>query len=79
MNVHVHSAEVAGHDIKLTHPDKVLFPEAGLTKADLIDYYERIAPVMLPHLAGRPLSLVRTSSDALSSESRKTTAAWRAT
>ncbi len=52
-------AEVAGHDVKLSNPDKVLFPAAGLTKADLIDYYERIAPVMLPHLAGRPLSLVR--------------------
>jgi bifunctional non-homologous end joining protein LigD len=37
----------------------VLFPAAGLTKANLIAYYERIAPVMLPHLAGRPLSLVR--------------------
>jgi bifunctional non-homologous end joining protein LigD len=52
-------AEVGGHDVKLSNPDKVLFPAAGLTKADLIDYYERIAPVMLPHVAGRPLSLVR--------------------
>jgi bifunctional non-homologous end joining protein LigD len=52
-------AEVGGHDLKLSNPDKVLFPAAGLTKADLIDYYERIAPVILPHLAGRPLSLVR--------------------
>jgi bifunctional non-homologous end joining protein LigD len=52
-------AEVAGHDVKLSNPDKVLFPAAGLTKADLIEYYERIAPVMLPHVAGRPLSLVR--------------------
>jgi bifunctional non-homologous end joining protein LigD len=52
-------AEVGGHDLKLSNPDKMLFPAAGVTKADLIDYYERIAPVMLPHLAGRPLSLVR--------------------
>ena len=52
-------AEIGGHDVKLSNPDKVLFPAAGLTKADLIDYYERIAPVMLPHVAGRPLSLVR--------------------
>jgi bifunctional non-homologous end joining protein LigD len=52
-------AEVGGHDVKLSNPDKVLFPEAGLTKADLIDYYERIAPVTLPHLTGRPLSLMR--------------------
>ena len=55
----VQIAEVGGHDLKLSNPGKVLFPAAGLTKADLIDYYGRIAPVMLPHLAGRPLSLVR--------------------
>src|SRR5918995_1489043 len=52
-------AEVGGHDLKLSNPDKVLFPATGLTKADLTAYYERIAPVMLPHLAGRPLSMVR--------------------
>ena len=52
-------AEVGGRDVKLSNPDKVLFPATGLTKADLIDYYERIAPVILPHIAGRPLSLVR--------------------
>jgi bifunctional non-homologous end joining protein LigD len=52
-------AEVGGHDVKLSNQGKLLFPAAGVTKADLIDYYERIAPVMLPHLAGRPLSLVR--------------------
>lgn len=51
--------EVDGHEIGLSHTDKVLFPEAGLTKGDLIAYYRRIAPVMLPHLAGRPLSLQR--------------------
>jgi bifunctional non-homologous end joining protein LigD len=53
------TAEVAGRDVKLSNQGKVLFPAAGLTKADLIGYYERIAPVMLPHLAGKPLSLVR--------------------
>jgi bifunctional non-homologous end joining protein LigD len=52
-------AEVEGHEVKLSNPDKVLFPTAGLTKADLAGYYERIAPVMLPHVAGRPLSLER--------------------
>jgi bifunctional non-homologous end joining protein LigD len=51
--------EVDGREIGLSHTDKVLFPETGLTKGDLIDYYRRIAPVMLPHLAGRPLSLQR--------------------
>lgn len=51
--------EVEGREIGLSHTDKVLFPEAGLTKGDLITYYRRIAPMMLPHLAGRPLSLQR--------------------
>jgi bifunctional non-homologous end joining protein LigD len=52
-------AEAAGRRVKLSNPEKVLFPAAGLTKADLVEYYERVAPVMLPHLAGRPLSLER--------------------
>jgi bifunctional non-homologous end joining protein LigD len=43
----------------LTHPDRVLYHEQGLTKQDLARYYERIAPFMLPHVAGRPLALVR--------------------
>jgi hypothetical protein len=43
----------------ITHPDKVLFPEDGLTKGDLAAYYEAIAPVMLPHLRGRPLTMER--------------------
>jgi bifunctional non-homologous end joining protein LigD len=51
--------EVEGHEIELSNTAKVLFPEAGLTKGDLIGYYRRIAPVMLPHLAGRPLSVER--------------------
>jgi bifunctional non-homologous end joining protein LigD len=45
--------------VKLSNLQKVLFPAAGLTKADLIDYYRRVARVMLPHLAGRPLSFER--------------------
>jgi bifunctional non-homologous end joining protein LigD len=48
---------VAG--VKLTHPDKIIFGGIGLTKRDLATYYERIAEHILPHLAGRPLSLVR--------------------
>lgn len=45
--------------VKITHPDRVLFPDSGLTKADLANYYERVAPVMLPHLRGRPVSMER--------------------
>jgi bifunctional non-homologous end joining protein LigD len=43
----------------ITHPDKVLFPDDGITKGDLAAYYEAIAPVMLPHLRGRPLTMER--------------------
>jgi bifunctional non-homologous end joining protein LigD len=53
------TAVVEGRDVKLSNPQKILFPVSGLTKADLIDYYRRIAPLMLPHVAGRPLSFER--------------------
>ena len=43
----------------ITHPDKVLFPEDGITKGDLAAYYEAIAPIMLPHIKGRPLTMER--------------------
>jgi bifunctional non-homologous end joining protein LigD len=45
--------------IEYTSTDKVMFPEAGLTKGDLIDYYERIAARLLPHLKNRPMTLER--------------------
>jgi bifunctional non-homologous end joining protein LigD len=45
--------------IRLTHPDKILDPLSSLTKQALADYYYAIAPWMLPHIAGRPLSIVR--------------------
>jgi bifunctional non-homologous end joining protein LigD len=45
--------------VKITHPDKLLFPGDGITKGDLADYYEAVAPVMLPHLRGRPLTMER--------------------
>jgi bifunctional non-homologous end joining protein LigD len=45
--------------VELTHPDRVLFVENGLTKLGLATYYDAVAEWMLPHLAGRPLSLVR--------------------
>ncbi|HYE07521.1 MAG TPA: non-homologous end-joining DNA ligase [Planctomycetota bacterium] len=45
--------------IRITHPDRVVYPEDGRTKLDVVRYYEAIAPWMLPHVAGRPLTLVR--------------------
>src|SRR5438445_1266994 len=48
---------VAG--IGISHPDRVLFPDAGATKLDLARYYEAIAGWILPHLVDRPLTLVR--------------------
>ena len=53
------TTEVGGHRIELSNLDKVLWPETGFTKAQMIDYYTRIAPAMLPHLKGRPLTLKR--------------------
>ncbi len=46
-------------DVKITNPDKVLFPRDGITKGQLVDYYRRVADTMLPHVADRPLSLQR--------------------
>ena len=43
----------------ITHPDKLIFPEDGITKGDLAAYYEAIAPVMLPYLRGRPITMER--------------------
>jgi bifunctional non-homologous end joining protein LigD len=43
----------------ISHPDKVLFPDSGITKGELAAYYEEIAPLMLPHIAGRPITMER--------------------
>jgi bifunctional non-homologous end joining protein LigD len=51
--------KVDGRELTLSNLDKVLYPELGFTKAEVIDYYSRIAPVILPHLAGRPLTVKR--------------------
>ena len=48
--------------VRLTHPDRVLFPDQGLSKRDLAAYYEALAELMLPHIVRRPLSLVRCPS-----------------
>jgi bifunctional non-homologous end joining protein LigD len=51
--------DVEGRRVRLTNLDKVLYPETGFTKGQVIDYYTRIAPVLLPHLRGRMLTLKR--------------------
>ena len=43
----------------ITHPEKILFPADGITKGELASYYEMIAPLMLPHLRGRPITMER--------------------
>ena len=53
------SVDVGGRTLQLSNLDKVLWPATGFTKGQMIDYYARIAPVMLPHLAGRPITLRR--------------------
>ncbi len=51
--------EIEGKHLSLTNLDKVLYPAAGFTKGQVIDYYARIAPALLPHLNGRALTLKR--------------------
>ena len=53
------TVEIEGRQLSLTNLDKVLYPSTGFTKGEVIDYYARIASVILPHLAGRPLTLKR--------------------
>ena len=51
--------EVEGRHLDLSNLDKVLYPQVGYTKGEVIDYYTRISPVLLPHLADRPLTRIR--------------------
>ncbi len=53
------TVEVDGRTLELSNLNKVLYPETGFTKGEVIEYYTRIAPVLLPHLARRPISLKR--------------------
>ena len=50
---------VEGRELTLTNLRKVLYPEDGFTKAEVLDYYQRISSVLLPHVAGRPMTLKR--------------------
>ena len=54
-----HYLVVAGQELRLTHPDRVLFPAVGTTKNDVIEYYVTVAGLALPHLAGRPATRKR--------------------
>jgi bifunctional non-homologous end joining protein LigD len=54
--------QIEGRQLEVSNLDKVLFPEVGFTKAQVIDYYVRIAPVLLPHVAGRPVTFTRWPS-----------------
>ncbi len=51
--------EVEGRKLKLTNLEKVLYPDTGFTKGQVVDFYVRIAPVLVPHLAGRALTMKR--------------------
>jgi len=54
-----HVVDIEGKHLKLSNLDKVLYPAAGFTKGQVIDYYVRISPVLLPHLKDRPLTMKR--------------------
>lgn len=54
---HGGSIEIGG--VRLTHPDRILFPEQGVSKRALAEYYVTVSELILPHIAGRPVSLVR--------------------
>ena len=49
--------KVGNRNVRITHEDRVVFPEAGLTKLDIANHYERVAPRMLPYVRERPLAL----------------------
>jgi bifunctional non-homologous end joining protein LigD len=51
--------DVQDRKLKLTNLEKILYPVAGFAKGQVVDYYARVAPVLLPHLAGRPLTMKR--------------------
>ena len=51
--------DIEGHRLKLTNLNKVFYPGEGITKRDVINYYDAVAPLILPHLRDRPLSLKR--------------------
>ena len=51
--------EVDGRTIRLSSPDRVLFPDDGITKGDVFEYYRKVAPVLVPHIRERPFTMKR--------------------
>src|ERR1700716_1278955 len=51
--------KVDGRELELSNLDKMLYPEAGFTKGEVIDYYTRVSPALLPHLCDRPVTRIR--------------------
>jgi bifunctional non-homologous end joining protein LigD len=47
--------DVEGQRMRITHPTKVMFPDDGITKAEILRYYLTIAPALMPHLQDRPV------------------------
>lgn len=50
---------VDGYDIEVTNPEKVMYPDSRFTKQDVVDYYLKVASVLLPHIRNRPLTRIR--------------------
>ncbi|RSM68439.1 ATP-dependent DNA ligase [Actinoplanes sp. ATCC 53533] len=53
------AVRIEGRDLELSNLDKLMYPAAGFTKGEVVDYYTRVAPVLLPHLRGRALTRIR--------------------
>lgn len=53
------TVEVDGRRLQVSNLDKVLYPETGFTKGEVLDYYVRVAPALLPHITNRPMSFQR--------------------
>ena len=63
--------DIQGRQVKCTRLGKILYPQSRTTKADVIDYYVRVAPFILPHLKNRPVTLKRSPDGAAGEASGK--------
>ena len=59
MKPHSRSEEVSYRGVKITHPERIVFPDTNITKGDVAEYYDRVAPLMLPFVRSRLISLLR--------------------